>query len=104
MKAELKSKWVEALRSGNYEQGRGLLRAEDQYCCLGVLCEVAGIECTLSESDGVYAFDGESQLPRDDTYNALGLSSKIGENLAYKNDYGRSFSEIADYIEQSPEI
>lgn len=36
--------WVEALESGQYKQGRGLLNQEidgvNQYCCLGVACEV----------------------------------------------------------------
>lgn len=42
---EIKTKWLEALRSGEYEQGKGYLHYEDQgeqhYCCLGVLCEIA---------------------------------------------------------------
>lgn len=38
-------KWVEALRSGKYEQGEYQLRTEDdKFCCLGVLCEVRGIK------------------------------------------------------------
>jgi hypothetical protein len=38
-------KWVKALRSGKYKQGRGLLKqfdkhGEARHCCLGVLCEL----------------------------------------------------------------
>jgi len=34
--------WVDALRSGQYEQGGGALRpTPGQFCCLGVACEVA---------------------------------------------------------------
>ena len=33
-------KWIEALRSGKYAQGKGALQTEDGYCCLGVACEV----------------------------------------------------------------
>lgn len=41
MKRELFNKWTAALRSGNYTQGHGRLRSEnDTFCCLGVLCEV----------------------------------------------------------------
>ncbi len=40
----IKAKWVEALRSGEYKQGKGVLRGSDMtkptYCCLGVLCDV----------------------------------------------------------------
>lgn len=44
MKADLKAKWIDALRSGKYEQGRGALLNDGKYCCLGVLCEVVGLE------------------------------------------------------------
>lgn len=41
---ELASKLCDLLESGNYKQGRGLLRkmnrdGESEYCCLGVLCD-----------------------------------------------------------------
>lgn len=39
----LQKEWLKALRSGKYKQGRGWLRdAEDGFCCLGVMCELAG--------------------------------------------------------------
>ena len=42
MKAEIKKLWTDALRSGEYKQGYGMLRSkEDEFCCLGVLCELA---------------------------------------------------------------
>ncbi len=46
---EFKKKWVEALRSGKYEQIREqFVRFRDDkpigYCCLGVLCDVLDIE------------------------------------------------------------
>lgn len=46
MKKTLKLKWIAALRSGAYKQGKGRLRRGDSYCCLGVLCEVAGFICS----------------------------------------------------------
>ena len=60
---EFKAKWVAALRSGDYIQGRGTLclvprsimddmeaagipmgpsRADAQFCCLGVACDISG--------------------------------------------------------------
>lgn len=39
-------KWVAALRSGNYKQGKGRLRTsgengkQDEFCCLGVWCDL----------------------------------------------------------------
>lgn len=41
MDPNLKTKWVAALRSGEYEQGRSYLNRDGKYCCLGVLCELA---------------------------------------------------------------
>lgn len=46
MDATIKARWVEALRSGEYEQAKGSLIVEApsgkmEYCCLGVLCDLA---------------------------------------------------------------
>jgi hypothetical protein len=40
--AEIKARWLKALRSGEYKQAKNALRAVDGsgYCCLGVLCEL----------------------------------------------------------------
>lgn len=40
MNQEVKAKWLAALRSGQYKQGPGYLRRNDQFCCLGVLCDL----------------------------------------------------------------
>lgn len=54
MSRKLKADWLRALRSGEYEQGKGAL--EKQYpdgrvqnCCLGVLCRVANVPSRLVE-------------------------------------------------------
>jgi hypothetical protein len=45
-KPEVKAKWVDALKSGDYKKGQGSLRAgslvseTQQFCCLGVLCDL----------------------------------------------------------------
>ena len=51
MDKKLKAKWVKALRSGKYEQGRYMLRHNNEYCCLGVLCRVAGVR--IVAADGI---------------------------------------------------
>lgn len=45
MKKDIAKKWVRALRSGKYKQGKGYLKQftsknEPRHCCLGVLCEL----------------------------------------------------------------
>lgn len=43
MNKALKKEWIEALLNGNYAQTRQTLHNNKGYCCLGVLCAVAGI-------------------------------------------------------------
>jgi hypothetical protein len=54
MDAALKAKWIAALRSGEFKQGYTMLhnQKDDTYCCLGVLCKVAGAEFTECEELG----------------------------------------------------
>jgi hypothetical protein len=48
MKQEIKERWINALRSGDYKQGVGRLRSiDDRYCCLGVLCDVVKSDLNL---------------------------------------------------------
>ncbi len=45
MKTKLLNKWTAALRSREYPQGAGLLRNDyNEFCCIGVLHDVAGKE------------------------------------------------------------
>lgn len=41
MRESIKRKWIHALRSGSYKQGKYTLRdIGNNFCCLGVLCDV----------------------------------------------------------------
>ena len=42
MNKELRNKWVTALRSGEYKQGRKQLYHAGRFCCLGVLADIKG--------------------------------------------------------------
>jgi hypothetical protein len=107
-------KWVEALRSGEFEQGRSRLRKGDQYCCLGVACELYRREHPdgpdWDDVEGEFAFDGcESMLP-DVVRDWLELRTPDGDfgngdhnTLTYMNDDGCTFEDIADVIESEPE-
>ncbi len=37
---EAQKLWIDALRSDKYKQGRNRLKTDDQYCCLGVACDL----------------------------------------------------------------
>lgn len=41
LKPEIKQRWVEALRSGEYKKGKYQLKnSYGEFCCLGVLCDL----------------------------------------------------------------
>lgn len=58
MNPEVKALWIEALLSGDYKQGKSWLKqvhddGPAEYCCLGVLCDLAekaGIVTSTEES------------------------------------------------------
>lgn len=99
-----KAKWIAALRSGEYKQGRHYLRDEDdQFCCLGVAADLVGVEWEKRPS-GVWSADDQASMLGDSLCNKLGLSltgylRSLGNSLASLNDDGRSFREIAAVIE-----
>ena len=92
-------KWIEALRSGKYKQGKGYLKKGDYYCCLGVFCEVIGLKGTVvpdREWDQVYEYEGEHCTLPDKVkvlFDNLNVDTLIG-----LNDRGSSFVEIADQL------
>lgn len=91
--------WAEALRSGAYKQTSGALKDGNGYCCLGVEWQVHPTQCANVDDGQVaslryYNEDGS----RDQR---LRLPGQIQSKLMNMNDDdGKSFFEIADYIEQ----
>ncbi len=91
MDQKLKSRWVVALRSGNYQQGAGCLRADKRYCCLGVYAEINGL---FDVADGDVNPDS-ALLPAT-------VMSLVDQNyLCNMNDHGANFAQVADYIESN---
>ena len=96
MTPEFKALWIEALRSGKYEQCRGALRKGDTFCCLGVACDL--IDKDGWEKNDMFGMGWKgtgcesTDLPFINSDEAISLSEL--------NDTARlSFEEIADYIE-----
>jgi len=98
MTQEFKNKWVAALRSGEYKQGfRRLYDYDDNsYCCVGVAHSLCGVSqrILVHRYNLLVLPDHESKEVND-----LGISQL--RVLANMNDRGKTFSEIADYIEQN---
>lgn len=110
---ELAAEWVAALRSGEYEQTKAVLYdpVDNMYCCLGVLCEVAGLE--FNEDALEYTFIIDDTFP---TGHELpirngsvveeawwekkfpGILKSTIRELWERNDAGENFNTIADYI------
>ena len=128
MNPEVKQKWIDALRSGDYEQGSEKLRGPNGYCCLGVLCDLYIKENNKEWDFGGYGeygeetnpqpmdywyFDEESEFLPESVMNwaKLYLRNPIlrvddndemfefNEEVSTLNDEGYSFSMIADLIE-----
>lgn len=122
MKEDIKERWVTALRSGEYDQGQKRLQINGQFCCLGVLCDLAVKEGvipppTFESYNGIRVarYAEELSVLPDEVSLWAGLTYKGvngGEehpdnnpragvsNLATYNDSGRPFTEIADLIEE----
>ena len=110
MKVGIKKRWLKALRSDEYVQGAGLLARPagdyDEFCCLGVLCDVLGeeFEETAYGALGV-AVNGfglsTSALPNR-LLEQVSMSDMQQSRLINMNDtQGKSFEQIADWIESN---
>ena len=106
---------IQALRSGNYKQGKGCLRREDKYCLMGVACDL--YDPNLWSSIGsFYHYNGERSLLPKQVIEYYGFHSSTGDLrtedliaisdkelfcLTHANDMGITFDQLADYIEQN---
>lgn len=102
MDPKVKARWVRALRSGKYRQGRHTLREDTstgpRYCCLGVLLEVTDQPIRRGHAE----FPSPPQLKR------VRLHDKAAEQLAAWNDGDvefattgkKTFKGLATWIEK----
>ena len=113
MNKRIKKQWVELLRSGEFEQGRGHLEQDNKFCCLGVLCQIALVEgaCEFEVIQSVNSanikYNRYDSHHVDETLSPhllewADLPAVDMDVLIELNDEHRaSFQEIADYIEKS---
>lgn len=120
-----KEKWLSALRSGRWTQGKGFLNLGSTYCCLGVACDVLDPDGWVEGLSGRFSFSGASGFPETETLKQMGwvdLSAGIiitdslrekfprlalprfsGEECveltALNDHYDWTFEEIADLLE-----
>jgi len=107
MNPQVKQKWIDALRSGEYEQAKFTLKCEYGYCCLGVLTDLYiqenDLEWVYDNKSNNYEFDGnEGSLCNYVIKWSDFPDGKVEEELIKMNDTTlKTFSEIADYIEEN---
>ena len=129
MKKTVMKKWIKALRSGKFKQGKGQLKQTNpqgkvNHCCLGVLCELYNEEMIknkkkklkeaiesygFGEKEMTYSFDGRGGLLPKKVMNWSGVSTDEGKfydsteplSLVEVNDEGKRFTTIANFIEKN---
>ncbi len=124
-----KHEWIEALVSGQYEQGEGVLyyKTKEQFCCLGVLAELSKERCNLKlevDQAGYMAYDDDtnglckalrdryktntfgflvptSLLTEDEAkgQNILHTGDIFGVAVSDLNDSGMKFTRIAELVD-----
>jgi hypothetical protein len=107
MNSSIKQIWLNALRSGKYEQGRETLCDNGRFCCLGVLTDLFIIETNQEwhrDCGTLYSFETEGGILPFSVQEWAGLNAPnpyiAGQHLTTWNDEGASFEEIADLIEE----
>lgn len=109
MDPEVKKEWIAALRKGDKPQGRSWLERDGQFCCLGILCGIAverGDFGRIQDGGRIEYMKGYSSNAKVLPVDIYGVGASgtfmIGDqyySLAYLNDQGFTFDQIADIIE-----
>lgn len=118
---QLMDDWLDALRSGEYNQIEGFLYTDEGKCCLGVLGCVADAPFDAAyDEPTVFALDEHIALLPPSYARRFGLDKMLTEdeevklsnmtgnvlnanrqtNLSHLNDNGYTFEQIADVVEQ----
>jgi hypothetical protein len=102
MKRSLLNRFILALESGRYPQGRGQLVTDDGYCCMGVLCKIARLpnKQWISSSYPPRRFAAKMHM-KDSAGSPL---SGRGSSLVDLNDSGTSFRKIAARLRRNPRV
>ena len=106
---EVRIAWVAALRSKTYTQGKERLRIRDEYCCLGVLCDLAvkagviGPPINTDHEIEVFVYGADRCTLPWQVQEWAALTSPNGaygmrQGLAQDNDNGKTFEDIANTI------
>jgi hypothetical protein len=112
MNQEIKQRWIEALRSGEYQQGKDSLFHCGKFCCLGVLTDLYIKEYGLQwkqDSADLWSFEEEGGTLPQSVQDWSGIDAPnpmILHNFAtdHNDHYNASFKDIAEYIAADKEL
>jgi hypothetical protein len=119
MKQDIKAAWQVNLRSGEFAQGSGQLRAWDStkkvwmYCCLGILCEMSGLgEWKDEERDGhrFSTYLGVKHYLPDEVAEWAGIAPVVDtmegvqQRIGTMNDSGATFLNIAEALDATHDL
>ncbi len=114
---EAQETWLNELETTDKKQGRSLLRSiTNRYCCLGVACEVLGLQA--EKRHWAYSYEGSEHLLPSSVQNKLMIrvyDGRFDESEVYKhkglkvyslvgmNDSCQfTFKDIATFIRENP--
>jgi hypothetical protein len=97
--------WLDALRSGKYEQGTGTLCHDNKYCCLGVLEHVLDDRVEGNDVPSTEWLEAHNVefFTEDGKLNIQPYLPSASRYAAFLNDNGWSFEQLADAIEAHAE-
>lgn len=119
MKEKIKTRWIEALRSGEYKQARTKLKkiksgGKESFCCLGVLCDLYAQDNPKKIGWNKRIVDPDNKRNKIDAFsrevNYGGLPNFVRDwsgitwehdSLIMNDEYQYNFKQIADWIEES---
>ena len=107
MKTEIKTKWVDALRSGEYTKNRLLMKfkykdQEMKYSALGVLAELMWSEKFADDGYGIFYIGEHPCTIPPELAETISLGKFLQTTIANMNDIDKmSFEAIADWIEEN---
>jgi hypothetical protein len=100
-------KFIKMLRSGENEQEKGALRLGSGYCATGLLCELyrreTGTGKWTKSYSGLYQFNGHIGFAPQTVSTWAGFDQRLMGMIVWRNDQGKSFVEIANWLERKLE-
>ncbi len=107
---KIKTKWLKALRSRKFKQGHTFLKNHNnEYCCLGVLCDVIGLpikqdQSLIKEKDAAKIF----HCSKSTANNLQTELANFNDGYRFNEDTGmnqdvkpQKFYQIARWIERN---